>query len=128
MARKLAGLFALVMVATARGETAALSRGEIEAELFGVRLSGVVAGTATPWSECISPAGRTVYRIAGTRVSGRLEIRDGDQACFRYDGPASCFTVHRDGAGYRFVGPGADFIATRVERGVDRCVANEAFT
>lgn len=112
-------LAALCGAATA--ESPALSAQEARAELFGVRLSGVIEGLGAPWEECIEPAGRTVFRFAGQSVEGHLTVDPDGSACFTYadDGfrQRSCFVVRREGANYRF----DEFATRRVERGVTRC-------
>jgi hypothetical protein len=121
----LAGRIAVVIVAAAVLRAAApsaqspvLSAEEARAELFGVRLSGVIDGLGAP---CIEPGGCTVYRFAGESVEGRLSIDPDGSACFTYadDGftERSCFAVRREGANYRF----DEFVTRRVERGVTRC-------
>jgi hypothetical protein len=97
-------------------------------ELFGVRLTGIVVQTGTPWSECIEPNGRTLYRIEGGAREGRLTITDEAQACFTYpETGKSCFRGQRSPRGYLFysVGGGATFSVTKVERGVKECVASD---
>jgi hypothetical protein len=57
---------------------------QVRAALFGFELSGEVVGTGEPWSECIDPRGRTLWRFGDFRADGRLEVRPDGQACFRY--------------------------------------------
>ena len=112
---------AALCAGAATAQTVRLSAAEARAELFGVRLSGVVEGIKAPWEECIEPSGRTVYRFMHRTVEGRLRIEDDGRACFAYadDGftDQSCFAVVREGANYRF----DEFVTRVVERGVSRC-------
>ena len=100
----------------------------MQAELFGIRMSGVVVGTGQTWTECIEPGGRTLYEIGGYQSEGVLEITPEAQACFTYPGTgASCFRGQRSPRGYLFreVGGSALFHATKVERGVKRCITSD---
>lgn len=100
----------------------------MQAELFGIQMSGIVVGTGQTWTECIEPGGRTLYEIGGTRAEGILEITPDALACFTYPGTgASCFRGQRSPRGYLFreVGGSAVFHATKVERGVQRCITSD---
>lgn len=105
-----------------------LSAAAMKAELFGVRMSGVVVQTGEPWSECIEPGGRTLYEIGDYISEGVMEITPEGQACFTYPGSGtSCFRGQRAPKGYMFyaVGGGGSFYATKVERGVKKCIATD---
>lgn len=105
-----------------------VSATEAQQELFGVRLSGETAANGAQWSECIEPDGRTVYRIEGVEMIGKLSITETGQACFSYAqsqyARKSCFRVSRGEDGYIFWG-GIEgvFHATSIERDVRECPA-----
>ena len=104
---------------------------EARAELFGVRLSGTMAANGSQWSECIEPDGRTVYRIDGVEMVGKLDISNSGQACFSYAQSGftrkSCFRISRSNEGYTFWG-GIEgvFHATSIQRDVRECSAGNA--
>ncbi len=100
----------------------------MKAELFGVRMSGIQVQTGEAWSECIEPGGRTLYEIGDYISEGVMEITPNGQACFTYPGSGtSCFRGQRAPKGYMFyaVGGGGSFYATKVERGVKKCIASD---
>ncbi len=100
----------------------------MQAELFGIQMSGIVVGTGQTWTECIEPGGRTLYEIGGYQSEGILEITSDALACFTYPGTgASCFRGQRSPLGYLFreVGGSAVFHATKIERGVKRCITSD---
>ncbi|MFN7056103.1 hypothetical protein [Hyphomonas sp.] len=100
----------------------------MRAELFGIRMSGIVVGYGISWNECIEPGGRTLYEIEDRVLEGVLEITDEAQACFTYPGTGtSCFRGQRSPRGYLFrsVDDGTLFHATKIERGVRRCIASD---
>lgn len=100
----------------------------MKAELFGVRMSGVVVQTGQPWAECIEPGGRTLYEIGDYISEGVMEVTEGGQACFTYPGTGtSCFRGQRAPKGYMFygIGGGGSFHANKVERGVKKCIASD---
>lgn len=100
----------------------------MRAELFGIRMSGVVVGYGIAWSECIEPGGRTLYEIEDQVSEGVLEITEDAQACFTYPASGtSCFRGQRSPRGYMFrsVDDGTLFHATKIERGVRRCIASD---
>lgn len=118
----------LFFAGVAAAQSARLSAAEARAELFGVQLMGIVEGEGEPWSECIDPAGRTLYRIGGGEDVGRLTISPEGHACFSYVssgyGERACWVVRRAGRNYRFESAqGADlvFLTQTVTRGVRRC-------
>jgi hypothetical protein len=98
------------------------------AELFGIRMSGVVVGYGIGWSECVDPGGRTLYELEGQVSEGLLEITADGHACFSYPGTGrSCFRGQRSPRGYLFrsIDDGTLFHATKIERGVQRCIASD---
>lgn len=100
----------------------------MKAELFGVRMAGVVVQTGERWSECVEPGGRTLYEIGDYISEGVMEVTDTGQACFTYPGTGtSCFRGQRAPRGYMFyaIGGGGTFHATKVERGVKKCIASD---
>ncbi|MBY9065267.1 hypothetical protein K1X12_00060 [Hyphomonas sp. WL0036] len=105
-----------------------LSVEEMQAELFGIRMSGVVVQTGQPWNECVEPGGRTLYEFGGGFSEGLLQITEDGQACFTYpETGTSCFRGQRAPKGYMFyaVGGGGTFHANKIERGVKRCIASD---
>lgn len=126
-----AGVLALAGGA-ARAQGALLDAAEARRALFGVEISGVYEGDGERFRECIDPQGRTAYHIYGTVDQGRLTIASDGRACFSYASSGysrqSCFTVHREGSGFRFrSGPDSpDFVADRVRRGVSACAGSDA--
>jgi hypothetical protein len=105
-----------------------LSAEVMRAELFGIRMSGIVVGYGVRWSECIEPGGRTLYEIEDHVSEGILEITPDAQACFTYPASGtSCFRGQRSPRGYLFRGvkDGTLFHATKVERGVTRCTTSD---
>jgi|SRR5262245_21428490 len=122
----LAMLFAAVAGA-ATAQNARLSAAEVRAELYGVRLSGVLEGLNEPWQECIEPSGRTVFTFMRDVDEGRLSVDRAGRACFAYAHDhfrrPACFVVMRDGSNYRF----DTWVTRQVERGVRHCEAGGAF-
>ncbi len=114
------------------GEAAreALTKQEIEDELMGVTVSGVIEGTGLDWRECIDREGRTLYSVEGERTrQGRILVTEGGLACFSYGAIASCFTVVRDGPYYALVDAVDRFLIHRIERPVRRCTGkNDAIS
>ena len=104
-----------------------MSADEVEKEILGVHLSGVTGLNDQPWSECIEPDGDTVFNHAGRQSVGQISIRPDGVACFNYENVPSgrnCYSVSKTGAeGYQFTGvePGANFLATEVQRGIETC-------
>lgn len=97
-------------------------------ELFGIRMSGTVVGYGQAWQECIEPGGRTLYEIGDYISEGVMEITADAQACFTYPGTGtSCFRGQRSPRGYLFrsVDDGTLFHATKIERGVTRCISSD---
>lgn len=100
----------------------------MKAELFGVRMSGIVVQTGQGWSECVEPGGRTLYEIGDYISEGVMEVTGDGQACFTYpNSGTSCFRGQRAPKGYMFyaVGGGGTFHARQIERGVKKCIASE---
>ncbi len=103
-----------------------LTPDEARAELFGVHLYGVLAGSERPWDECIEPDGYTRYSIDGRVKRGRLWIDPEEGACFTYDGAtASCFKVYRHGDGYLFAAGLSRYVTVEVRRPVASCLDAE---
>ena len=99
-----------------------MSREDIEGELFGVRVSGVIEGTDIRWRECIQIDGETVYEVDGQPpLRGVVTVTDDDLACFSYGGLASCFRVERTNERYAFVDAVDRFLVKEVERAVSQC-------
>ncbi|MEL6285523.1 MAG: hypothetical protein AAFR41_02535 [Pseudomonadota bacterium] len=99
-----------------------MTREEIEDELMGVKVSGVIEGTSVRWRECIDREGQTVYEVDGDQArEGTVTITEAGLACFSYGGLASCFTVERDGPYYAFVDAMDRFLVKQVERPIREC-------
>lgn len=107
---------------------ALLTQKAMQAELFGIRMSGIELSTGARWSECVEPGGRTLYEIAGTKREGVLAITDTPEACFTYPvSGTSCFRVQRAPKGYMFRSSeyGGAYHASKIERGVKTCIASD---
>ncbi|MEM0986329.1 MAG: hypothetical protein AAGJ32_08790 [Pseudomonadota bacterium] len=119
---------AVVMAADAAAD--AMTKAEIEDELMGVTVSGVIEGEDLDWRECIDPAGQTYYQVEGERaLRGQVFVTDAGLACFSYGAIASCFRVVREGPYYALVDAADRFLIQRVERPVRRCDgANDAIS
>lgn len=117
---------------SAGAQAALLSAAEARRALFGVEIAGVFEGDGEQFRECIDPQGRTAYHIYGTVDRGRLTIAADGQACFSYASSGferqSCFTVAREGQGFRFSsGPDdPDFVVETVRRGIQGCAGSDA--
>lgn len=132
MQRFAASLFVACLVAV--GASAGPSGNEplssevMQAELFGIQMSGIVVQTGQSWTECIEPGGRTLYEIGDVRIEGLLEILPNAIACFTYEETGtSCFRGQRAPRGYLFrsVDDGTLFHANKIQRGVKRCITSE---
>lgn len=108
-----------------------LTADELRKELKGVYLEGVAALTDETWSECIDPAGKTIYSYQGVQLYGQLDIRESGLACFEYGERVSeyqnCFRVVRQtNGGYIFSGGsqnGGQFKTLSVRRNIKSCPA-----
>ncbi len=125
-------LAALAAAGLAAADTASpnelMTQKAMQAELYGVRISGVELGTGARWSECIEPGGRTVYEYGGRRIEGLLTITEAPEACFTYpESGMSCFRVQRAVKGYMFRSTdyGITYHASKVERGVKKCFSTD---
>ncbi len=106
-----------------------LSAGDVQKELFGIRMRGVMGVSDTPWSECIEPDGDTVYRVGKTVLTGQAYTQDGGALCFSYEAQAArvenCFSVSRDArGGYVFSSEartGSVFRTQSVQRNIKAC-------
>ncbi|MEM7765995.1 MAG: hypothetical protein AAF253_00735 [Pseudomonadota bacterium] len=129
MRQRLAGaLLAAIVIVPGVSMGEIMTKEEIEDELMGVTVSGVIEGTDLGWRECIDREGATFYEVEGERARpGRILVTDGGLACFSYGAIASCFTVMRDGPYYALVDAVDRFLIQRIERPVRRCTpANDA--
>jgi hypothetical protein len=125
-------LLALAATGLAAADTSSpnelMTQKAMQAELYGVRISGVEIGTGAGWNECIEPGGRTVYEYGGRRIEGLLTITEAPAACFTYpETGVSCFRVQRAVKGYMFRSTdyGITYHASKVERGVKKCFATD---
>ncbi len=106
-----------------------LSAGDVQKELFGVHMRGVMGVSDTPWSECIEPDGDTVYRVGDKIMTGKAYTGDGGALCFSYEAQAerveNCFSVSRDvNGGYVFSSEartGSVFRTQSVQRSIKVC-------
>ncbi|MEL6258893.1 MAG: hypothetical protein AAFQ67_07550 [Pseudomonadota bacterium] len=108
----------------------ALGVDEARDELFGVEFFGEVGRPGQPWTECIEPNGKTVYRIGSETSVGMMRVSPAGEACFTYEtGGDACFRVTRtEDGGYAFWGVGAPFVATKVRRNVETCSETPAIS
>jgi len=123
MQRRLGGaLLAAILLAPGLSLAEIMTKEEIEDELMGVTVSGIIEGTDLNWRECIDREGDTFYEVEGERArQGRILVTENGLACFSYGAIASCFTVVRDGPYYALVDAVDRFLIHRIERPVRRC-------
>lgn len=105
-----------------------LNAEQLHETLFGVRLSGELARTGIPWSQCITPEGDTVDEFEGRVRNGELTINEQAQACFTYDGRPNCFEVFRAGDRLLLDANGTEFSVNKIETGITSCQATKAIS
>ena len=98
---------------------------ELQTELFGVHLFGVVDGGEI-WNECIETDGDTLYTFGDRQLRGKAWIPEAGKICFTYgDNISHCFAAIRDQDGWVFRGNGTTWQTTQIRDDVDVCLLSD---
>ena len=98
---------------------------ELQEELFGVHLFGVVDGGEI-WNECIEKDGDTLYTIGDRQSRGKAWIPQDGWICFNYgDDSDHCFTAIRNKNGWVFRSSGTTWETTQVRDNVEVCLLSD---
>jgi hypothetical protein len=106
---------------------AAMKASELKRELFGFEMAGVHQSSGEPFTECIDPSGKTLFRFNGETDEGRLRVTPESEACFAYASSQfqyeACWYVKRAAGGqYRFESTAtSDVYVTKRTRRVRAC-------